>query len=85
MTNLQKQIEELEEVANDSTVIINKKYIKNDVAVNLCKDMARQALSIIKQLQHELSCWQHTHEESKEWIRQLQEEIKQLKGENNDK
>lgn len=89
MTDLQKRIEELEEVANDSTIIIKKKYIKNDIAVNLCKDMAKQALSIIKQLQEEADkhklLWETACEGAKAIIAEQEQEIKQLKEKLNDK
>lgn len=70
MTDLQKQIEELKQLANSTD-----RYTDFEAGIDVgCRDTAEKALSIIKQLQHEVSCWQHTHEESKEWIRQLQEE-----------
>ena len=76
MTDLQKQIEELEQLANSTD-----RYTNFEAGIDVgSRNTAIRALSIIKQFQHELSCWQYTHEESKEWIRQLQKEIKQLKG-----
>lgn len=70
MTDLQKQIEELEQLANSTD-----RYTDFEAGIDAgCRDTAETALSIIRQLQHELSCWQHTQEESKEWIRQLQKE-----------
>lgn len=79
MTDLQKQIEEIEKYANcvAPQLAISSPRIEGIYAGKCI--MAKEALSIIKELQHELSCAKHTHEESEEWIRQLQEELKQLK------
>lgn len=75
MTDLQKQIEELEKAKNQ--------YFELGMEARF--EICRKALSIIKQLQEELEKQKDDYEAlSKDFV-VLEEEINELKGENNDK
>jgi len=54
MKDIEQRIKEIGDVANEEVPLTNKKYIKSIIAVELCQNIAKQSIEVIKHLQSEV-------------------------------